>query len=165
MLKPFFYRRATRALWMALAALAAGAVFPAHADGSDRTARVPPLPQYAQECGACHLAYPPGLLPAASWQRLMGGLDRHFGTDATLDAASARQIGAWLQTHAGTGRRASTAPPEDRITRSPWFVREHDEVAAATWKRASIKSPANCAACHGGAEQGDFDEDRVRIPR
>jgi hypothetical protein len=28
------------------------------------------------------------MLPAASWQRLMGNLPRHFGTDASLDAAT-----------------------------------------------------------------------------
>ena len=26
------------------------------------------------ECGECHLAYPPAMLPAASWQAVMGGL-------------------------------------------------------------------------------------------
>ena len=54
---------------------------------------------------------------------------------------------------------------EDRITRAAWFVRQHDEVPAETWKRASIKSAANCSACHSRADQGDFDEDNVRIPR
>ena len=24
---------------------------------------------YRQECASCHTAYPPGMLPAASWQR------------------------------------------------------------------------------------------------
>lgn len=66
---------------------------------------VAPLPRYTQECGACHLAYPPGLLPAPSWKRLMGGLTQHFGTDASLDAASAREISTWLQDHAGTTPR------------------------------------------------------------
>jgi rRNA maturation protein Nop10 len=32
---------------------------------------------YVQECGACHSPYPPALLPKDSWQRLMGGLDKH----------------------------------------------------------------------------------------
>jgi hypothetical protein len=27
-----------------------------------------------------------------------------------------------------------------------------------------VKSPAQCAACHTGAEQGDFDDDRLRLP-
>ena len=151
-----------RHLLPALLALLAAAS--ARADG-DRAARVPALPAYTQECGACHVAFPPGLLPAASWQRLMQNLPRHFGTDASLDAATTAPLAAWLAAHAGSGRRASVAPPEDRITRSAWFVREHDEVPAETWKRASIKSPSNCSACHAQAGQGDFDEHRIRIPR
>jgi hypothetical protein len=38
-------------------------------------------------------------------------------------------------------------------------------VSAATFKRAAIKSPANCTACHRDAAQGDFEDDRVRIPK
>jgi hypothetical protein len=71
----------------------------------------------------------------------------------------------WLTAYAGSGKRARTAPPEDRITRSDWFVREHREVPAAAWKRASIKSAANCSACHEGAAQGMYDEHSIRIPR
>jgi hypothetical protein len=119
---------------------------------------------YTQECAACHVAYPPALLPASSWQRIMGGLDRHFGTDASLDAATASQIGAWLQAHAGRDRRAREVPPQDRITRSAWFERKHREIDAAVWKHASVKSPANCAACHAGAERGHYDDDTLKIP-
>lgn len=136
----------------------------AHAEGQ-RIAAVPPMPKYQQECSACHIAYPPGLLPAASWQRVMSNLPHHYGTDASVDAATLKELSAWLTAHAGTGKRVGVAPPEDRITRSAWFVREHDEVSAEVWKRASVKSASNCAACHAQADQGDFDEDRVRIPR
>lgn len=123
------------------------------------------LPAYRQECGACHLAYPPGLLPAPSWRRLMGGLPHHFGVDASLDAAAVRTLSAWLASNAGPSRRVREAPPEDRITRSDWFVREHGELPPSAWKGPTVKSPANCAACHAQAEQGDFDERHVRIPR
>ncbi|MEX8494974.1 diheme cytochrome c [Sphaerotilus sp.] len=135
-------------------------------EGHHRALRVPSVPSYQQECAACHMAYPPGMLPAASWTRLMGGLDRHFGTDASLDAASAKLLTRWLTDNAGTGHRVSaTPPPEDRITRSAWFVRQHNEVGPGVWKRTSIKSASNCMACHAGADKGDFDEDRVRIPK
>lgn len=134
-------------------------------DGDRRVARVPLLASYQQECGACHLAYPPGMLPAASWQRTMDTLNRHHGSDASLDAAALKEITAWLMANAGTDRRAREAPPEDRITRSAWFVRQHDEVSAATWKRPAVKSAANCGACHTSADQGDFNERNVRIPR
>src|SRR5512135_1196331 len=40
--------------------------------------------QYRSECGSCHTLYSPGLLPARSWQKIMGGLDKHFGDDASL---------------------------------------------------------------------------------
>ena len=138
----------------------------AHADEGGQRNRVPLLPLYQQECSACHVAYPPGLLPAASWKRLAGDLRHHFGTDATLDAPTLTTLSTWLQANAASGRRASdTPPPQDRITRSAWFVREHDEVAAEVWKRAAVRSAANCAACHTGADQGDFSENRIHIPR
>jgi len=136
----------------------------ARADGA-RLTNGPMLPIYRQECAACHIAYPPGLLPAASWQRLMDNLPHHFGVDASLDAATAKPVVAWLAANAATYKRVREEPPADRITRSAWFVRKHDEVSASAWQRPAIKSPANCAACHAQADQGDFDEHRVRIPR
>lgn len=144
---------------LALAALIA----PAWADG-DGDRRGPPMPQaYVQECGSCHAPFPPRLLPADSWQRLMANLPRHFGTDASLDAATQDSLAGWLAANAST--RLRSAPPQDRITRTGWFVREHDEVPAAAWSRPAIKSAANCGACHTGAAHGQYDEHAVRIPR
>jgi hypothetical protein len=137
----------------------------AHADDHRRAASVPPLPKYKEECASCHIAYPPGMLPAASWPRLMDNLTRHFGTDASLDPDTVKQLTAWLTTHAGTYKRVRDDPPEDRITRSPWFVRKHDDISASVWKQPAVKSAANCTACHTRADQGDFNEHNVRIPR
>jgi hypothetical protein len=107
------------------------------------------------------------MLPAASWQRLMGGLGKHFGTDASLDATSAREISTWLNQHAGTYKRVTEAPPQDRITRSNWFLSKHNEreVSLAVWKRTSVSSPANCAACHTQADKGSFNERDIKIPK
>ena len=137
------------------------------AQADERAATVPLLPKYQQECAACHVAYPPGMLPAASWQRLMGGLGKHFGTDASLDATSAREISTWLNQHAGTYKRVTEAPPQDRITRSNWFLSQHNEreVSLAVWKRTSVSSPANCAACHTQADKGSFNERDIKIPK
>ena len=142
--------------------LLAAATLPAWAD--DAGPRVPLLPAYKQECGACHTAYAPSLLAAPSWQRLMSNLPRHFGTDASLDAATAKQLSDWLAANA-TGKRARETPPEDRITRSAWFVRKHDEVAPEVWKRKAIGSAANCAACHTQATDAAYSERDIRIPR
>ena len=119
---------------------------------------------YTQECGACHTAYPPGLLPARSWRRVMDGLLRHYGTDASLDAKTVQQLDTWLQAHAGTYKRVAEAPPQDRITRSAWFERKHRQVEPAVWQLPSVKSAANCAACHGDADSGRFDDDALRLP-
>ena len=148
-----------------LAALALAALSQAPARADDHGRSVALLPMYVQECGSCHAPFPPGLLPVDSWQRLMNDLPRHFGTDASVDAATQKALNVWLTAYAGTGKRARTAPPEDRITRSDWFVREHREVDRATWQRKSIGSPANCAACHTGAASGRFSERDLRIPK
>lgn len=154
-----------RTLRPALAALAAAWL--AAPVMADRVA-TPQLPAYQQECASCHMAYPPGLLPAASWQRLMGHLPRHFGTDASVDAATLKILSDFLAANAGSFKKVArdpSPPPEDRISRAPWFVREHDEVSAATWKRKAVGSPSNCAACHTGAAQGSFSEREIRIPQ
>lgn len=151
--------------FVAALGLAAALAPLAHAGDHDRASRVASTPEYRQECGTCHVPYPPGLLSASSWQRLMGDLPHHFGADASLEAPAQARLVAWLAANAGSGRRVIEAPPEDRITRSPWFVREHREVPTAAWARPAIKRAANCAACHPGAEQGDFSEHGVRVPR
>lgn len=168
-IRPTSRRVGAAAMPAVLAAVAAALpAAPALADGDMRALRVPMHPKYVQECASCHVAYPPGLLPAASWRRLTGSLDRHFGADASLDPATVRELSGWLEAHAGTYRkvqRERAAPPDDRITRAAWFVHEHDEVPAAMWKLPAVKSPANCAACHTRADQGDFSERHVRLPR
>ena len=125
----------------------------------------PLLPTYTQECAACHVAFPPGMLPADSWRRLLSNLPRHYGTDASLEPATVKELSTWLATSAGSYKRGRDAPPEDRITKSAWFIRKHDEVAAAVWQRPSVRSAANCSACHTHATEGDFNEHSVRIPR
>lgn len=159
-----------RALLMSTLLLAAWAF--AHDDEEDdderegdrRPARVttPPLPAYTSECGSCHLAYPARMLPARSWKALLGNLQDHFGQNAEVDAATAKTLEAYLVANAGADVQG---PTPLRITGLRWWVREHDEVAPAVFRRKAITSPANCAACHPGANQGAFGEHQVKIPR
>jgi hypothetical protein len=152
----------SRALLLA-AAIGLMTLHPAIADGGRLMPRNAP-PAYAQECASCHTAYAPGLLPARSWSHLMSGLGTHYGSDASLNPAVAGPLGHWLQANAGTYKRVSEAPPQDRITLSAWFARKHRQVDPATWTLASVKSAANCGACHAGADQGNFDERGLRQP-
>jgi hypothetical protein len=130
---------------------------------------------YRKECGACHLDFPPGLLGAASHRRILAGLDRHFGQDAELDPAVRSRLEGWLIANAaesGSDRRsrkvlASTSPADAplRLTEGAWFQRKHRKVGAGVLARPSIRTFANCGACHSGASDWDFDDDRVKIPR
>ncbi len=149
------------ALALALAGLP-GSGGPARAD--DDYVRPVTDPLVKKECGACHLAFPAGFLPAASWKAIMAGLEDHFGDDASLDAEDAKKIEAYLVAHAADAgrrwrkRRGGEGKPPLRITKLGWFVSEHrGEVSARARKRAGTM--ANCAACHRGAERGYFDDD------
>lgn len=126
------------------------------------SARIAPTPVYKRECGSCHTPFPPGLLGAVDWKKTMAGLEGHFGTDASLDAKTANEIGAWLARNAGRGV-PTLGQTDPRITTSRWFVHEHDEVPARIWKDSRVKSPANCGACHKGADQGRYGERELSV--
>jgi hypothetical protein len=128
-----------------------------HEEQGSRREVAAPTAEYAKECGACHVAYPPAFLPAGAWRRLMAGLDRHFGQDAALDEAARARLERWVLGGAG-------AEPPLRITEQGWFREEHRELPPGAAARPSIRSMASCTACHAGAARWDFDEDRVRIP-
>ncbi len=124
---------------------------------------------WKEECAACHMLYPPGLLPAKAWRQQMQTLDEHYGSNATLDPDQEREVLEFLL-RASAGNRlpvepSPTAGEPPRISQTRWFERKHDEVSEAKFKRESVGGRANCVACHRDAESGDFDEDRVKIPR
>jgi diheme cytochrome c len=131
---------------------------------------VPPIEHQAtlKECGACHLAFPPQMLPARSWKKLMGDLANHFGENAARHEATRAEVAAYLAANAGDaaiskqGRRflrgidASETPV--RITQTPFWQAAHEEVSPARFLSDAVKTPANCAACHRTAAKGVFGE-------
>jgi hypothetical protein len=122
---------------------------------ADRGPRLPPDPTYQAECGSCHVPYPPRLLPAQSWSRTLARLERHFGTDASVDEPTLKELSAFLERHAG--QRAAPVGDEPRITQTAWFRKEH--------RKAKPSNAADCAACHTGAAQGDYSERTLRVPK
>lgn len=119
-------------------------------------------PMYRSECGSCHVAYPPQLLGADTWHRLFRHLDRHFGVDASLDAATAGKLSSYVNSLAG--QRNSNADDSLRITRTTWFQREHLEVPRVIWSDKRVRSASNCSACHKRADEGDYSEATLRMP-
>lgn len=125
------------------------------------------------ECGACHMVYQPQMLPRRSWQAIVNGLAQHFGEDAALTPAKTAEVLAYLVANAGDAGGANNRFLRDlpaaatplRITETTRWVREHREVKAEIWKRASVGAKGNCQACHQGAATGDYNEHRVSIPK
>ena len=113
---------------------------------------------FLAECGACHIAFPPGFLPKRSWQAIIDGLAKHFDEDASLDEATTKAIRDYLLANAADSRDPRSPVvggirPDDaplRITETPFWKRIHHEVNPAVFDRPDIKSAANCLACHGG---------------
>ena len=131
---------------------------------------------YINECGSCHTAYAPGLLPVRSWRKMMGELGNHFGEDASLEEPQRLEILKNLELLAADGSQANmrmrringaiapSAAPQ-RVSETGYFKYMHDEVPAYIWKRKKIGSLANCIACHTRANEGRYGEREVRIPQ
>lgn len=138
---------------------------------ADEGVRVPIIDHAVtvKECSECHLAFPPQMLPGRSWDKLMGDLANHFGENASLDQATRDDIAAYLAAHAADapatkggvrfikGLTADAVPL--RITETPYWKREHDEIADSRFQDPKIKSKANCIACHRTADKGEFLEE------
>ena len=123
-------------------------VMQAAADDDERVAPVKDA-VVIKECGACHMVFQPGFLPARSWQKMMEGLKDHFGENAELDEATTKRITEYLTVNAAhrghfTGsamRGLSASETPLRISELPWFVRKHESMAAFRRQRCSAPTP------------------------
>lgn len=129
---------------------------------------------YFDECGACHFAYQPGLLPSESWDKILTGLEDHFGETVDLDKQSKKTITEYLKTNSAEHSRAkrsvkimrslgSNTPM--RITDLPYIQAKHRKISQDVLQRESIGSLSNCSVCHVSAEKGIYEDDYVRIPQ
>jgi nitrate/TMAO reductase-like tetraheme cytochrome c subunit len=109
--------------------------------------------KWKAECSSCHVAYPPKMLSGENWQQLMGGLQKHFDTNAELAAKDAKAILEFLERNSGSGDLYASASL--RISDTPWFKREHRVISANEWALPEVKSRSNCSACHGKVVLGD----------
>jgi len=126
---------------------------------------------YIEECGTCHIPYPPMLLPEASWEKVMAGLENHFGDNTELDAQTSKYLQNYLVTHALEKERESvvghwlkTLPikPAIRITELQAFIDDHEDA----YKRLGEGSEkpgffSPCKDCHKEAIDGIFSKDRL----
>lgn len=129
---------------------------------------------FKQKCGACHFAYQAGLLPSASWGLILNNLPSHFGNEVSLDKETKDIISGYLSANAAEKSSAKRArkivrslhgQTPLRITETPYIREKHHELDANIFSRQSIGSFSNCIACHTTAEQGNYDDDFVKIPK
>ena len=119
--------------------------------------------QYQKECASCHFGYQPALLNKASWEKVMGNLSDHFGTDASLGKVESEQILSYLVSNAGSGKITANNSTM-QITKSPYFIKEHRKIPAKFIEQKEVNSIANCLACHTTADKGNYSERAIVIP-
>ena len=133
-------------------------------------------PMYLKECGSCHFAYSPGLLPARSWTHMFGRLDRHFGENVTMNAetraklleylnANAADVSAYAGSQTFMERIKPNTTPR-RLWEVPLFKEMHTVMmeVISTKPKVKVKSVTNCNACHQKAAEGSFANGELYIP-
>ncbi len=132
---------------------------------------------YSDECGSCHFAYPPGLLPSKSWAKLLDdkALNDHFGENASLDKDTLNTIRTYALDNAADkswykrSRKIANATEDGeaplRITEVRYIKRKHHDIPEKMIKgNKDVKSLSYCNACHTKANEGIFDDSTVSIP-
>jgi hypothetical protein len=124
---------------------------------------------FKQECGACHFAYQPGLLPSESWKKILSNLPAHFGEKVSLGQASKNIISEYLRSNVAERSSAKRArkilkslggQTPLRITETPYIQEKHHELDLNIFSRQSISSRANWrwrhtdSRCHSWQAEG-----------
>jgi hypothetical protein len=129
---------------------------------------------YRNECGSCHFAYLPGMLPARSWKAVVEGSANHFGESLSLPAATAQAIERYLVEHAADrsdyrgsklmlSRLADDATPV-RITALPLMRLRHVVIRKLQSDGRVEAKLANCDSCHEKAATGSFAYSQIVVP-
>jgi hypothetical protein len=132
---------------------------------------------YLEECGACHFAYQPGLLPSRSWEKMLSQQEakNHFEEDIAFeDKAVKAQLMHYLTSNAAEyssfkrSRKIMRSLPSSasplRISETPYIKRKHGEISEKLIVQPDVGSIANCEACHQSASKGIYDDDEIQIP-
>lgn len=114
------------------------------------------------------------MLPSASWGKLLGNLDDHFGQTLDVDSETLATLMDYLGGNSADKSSSRQAAKimislgggvPIRITDVPYIRDQHHEISSDVFSRNSIGSLSNCSACHRTAENGVYDDDFVEIPK
>ena len=130
-------------------------------------------PLFESECKSCHTLYPPYLLPKESWVKMMADLENHFGDDASLDEQETASIREYLVKNAAESSTKESAfkilkSLKDKetiaITKTPYWIKRHEEIDKNIFASNEVKAKSNCKACHQNIEQGLLNDKDIKIP-
>jgi mono/diheme cytochrome c family protein len=130
---------------------------------------------YIKECGSCHFPYQAGLLPSNAWNKMMGNLENHFNSDATVSAENFQTLSKYLNDNSAeknmqykrSNRIVSSIPAgqiPDSISTTPYMIKKHNEIKKSLITQPEVKGLFNCIACHKTADKGNYSERDINIP-
>jgi cytochrome b len=172
---------ARRGIAVALAAIAIGTTgaylwtsgwTSSYASARAQVRAAKPTPtRWTKECGGCHHAYSPALLPMRSWERMMREQSEHFGEDlslsrtaakALLDDASADRTSTWAAWKLAASAGASDSP--QRITELRFWRRAHHDLPERAFKPPVSQGRHDCESCHLDSASGIFHPRMIQRP-
>lgn len=130
---------------------------------------------YIKECGSCHFAYQPGLLPSSSWNKIMSNLENHYNNDASISSANLQTLTKYLNDNSAEKNMqykrsnkivSSLAVGQipDSISTTPYMIKKHSEIKKSLITQPEVKGLFNCIACHKTADKGNYGERDIIIP-
>jgi hypothetical protein len=139
--------------------------------------RFPPISSEVvrSECGDCHIAYQPQMLPQRSWRKLMDALPKHFDEELSFDEETKQHLLRYLLDNAADKsevdaarkflRELSAGDTPIRITDTPRWKDKHHELPKSFWSDPRVAAKGDCAVCHTEAARGLYDDDDgLRVP-
>jgi cytochrome b len=138
---------------------------------AQQKASKPAASRWTKECGGCHLAYPPALLPMRSWERMMKEQAQHFGEDlslsqnvakALLEEARADRTSTWAAWKLAHSAPASDAP--QRISELRFWRHAHEGLPPSAFKAPVSQGKHDCESCHVDAASGIFQPRMIQKP-
>ena len=128
---------------------------------------------WQKECGECHVAYPPNLLPSRSWVRTLAEQSAHFGEDLSLSEKTLHALRAyadarlpatdWAGASIAAGIDPGSAPL--RITETEFWIGEHSRIESHEYSKERNTARHQCEGCHLDVDSGIFRFRMIRRPR
>ncbi|MGB7441233.1 MAG: cytochrome C [Coleofasciculaceae cyanobacterium] len=105
---------------------------------------------YLKNCGSCHIALPPQVMPSETWRQLLLDLDQHYGQKLeSIFSPSLLMMWNYLRDFSRPLKEEEAIPY--RVKESRYFKALHP--------RVDFPEPARlttCVSCHSGASEYDY---------